>query len=116
MNIYSLISNIGFWIPFIILFWLSGYFSTRLRTSNEYVIVPVWLFYFCGAPKTEGVAKGLLTRAGASMQITALFQLVFAVFFDFLFKDENISGLVGLWSSLICSLVVTRLILRRTIL
>jgi hypothetical protein len=111
---YSIIESLRFWIPFVIVFWLLGYFSTRLSAGTQLVNTPIWFFYFCGAPKTNGLAKSQLTRLGAGLQLIALFQLIFALFFDFLFEDKELSGLVGLWSSLIGSLVVTRILVHRS--
>jgi hypothetical protein len=106
--------NIRFWAPFIVVSWSFGYFSTKFGVGSQYVKVPIWLFYFCGAPKLIEFPKGVLTRQGVFMQLISLFLLVFALFFDIFFPDRITSGLVGLWSSLIGSVVIVQILLRRS--
>lgn len=111
---HSLIESIRFWAPFIIVSWVFGYFSTKFRAGNQYVRVPIWFFYFCGAPNLAGLQKGMLTRQGAGMQIISFILLIFALCFDIYFRDKNTSGLVGLWSSLVGSFIIIQILLRRS--
>ena|GEM_PF-3829207 len=107
---YALIESLRYWLPLATIFWLLGYFATRLVADDQYVRVPTWFFYFCGLPRINGINKGLITRMGAGLQIIAFFQLVFALFFDFLFQDKELSKIVGILTSLICSLIITRIL------
>jgi hypothetical protein len=109
-----IIESLRFWIPFIFISWLFGYFSTKFKSGAQYLRIPIWFYYFCGYPKIIGYPRGILTRQGAGMQIVSFFLLVFAICFDRFFPDRNTSGLVGIFSSLIGSFMVIQILLRRS--
>lgn len=113
MSIYLIVDGLRYWLPLAAVFWLFGYFATRLGADNQYLRVSVWFFYLCGAPKNVGFENGLLTRMGVGFQIIAFFQIIFAIFFSFLFEDTDLSKLVGIFSSLIFSLLITNILVYR---
>ncbi len=110
----SIIESIRFWAPFVVVFWLLGFFSNKFRFDNEYLAIPKWFYYFCGAPNVAGLPKGMVTRSGVGSHLIAFFQLIFALFFDHFFKGREVGGFVGLWSSLLCTYFVIRILLHRS--
>lgn len=106
-------TGLRFWIASIILFWALGYISSRLNADSQLIKVPKWLFYVCGAPRNFSIAyPSRLTRTGLAMQLLSFFILLFAVLFDLLGWEQDASKFAVIWLSLLCNLVVVRILAR----
>lgn len=106
-------TGLRFWIASIILFWALGYISSRLNADSQHIKVPKWLFYVCGAPHNSSIAyPSRLTRTGLAMQLLSFFILLFAVGFDLLGWEQDASKFAVIWLSLLCNLVVVRILAR----
>lgn len=110
----SIIQSIKFWAPFLIILWLLGYILTKVSEhEDQFISVPQWLFYICGAPKSKGLRATVLTRQGASLQILGFLIFLSAICIGFLVPEKNLSRFIVIWLSLILSLIFMT-ILRKT--
>ena len=64
--------------------------------------------------KITNKPKGTLARQGAFMQIVSFCLLLFALSLHSCFEDNNLSGIFGIFVSLIVGVAVVQLLLRRT--
>lgn len=104
---------VRFWLPIATFLWLSGFFTSKLNADSNFIRVPIWLFYLCGAPKSENLSREKLTRGGTFMQIFAFLLLFLGIGSIFVFTDEKLGKLVVFWSSLVLSVLYTRYLASR---
>jgi hypothetical protein len=106
------IQSVREWGTFFIVFWAFGYLASRLASEERIVMLPRWLFYLCGAPRSRRLPEGALTRLGALFQIFALLLLLLGTVMDAFFTNHGLGGLIAICVSVFCTWLIMWFLIR----
>jgi hypothetical protein len=100
-----------------LLFWISGYLRVKVldpSPDTELVYVPKWIFFLFGAPRHENIPSCVLPVGSVTLQTIGIVMVLYGILIDQrLVKDGNLSGLLGLFLSLVIGITFAQWLLRK---